>query len=185
MLDKFCSFLAYPAITSDSTYLLLKFIFTTNHLPPSGEMSQQNPYPDNLAYVPDLHQTPQCTVHVNAHHKIGPDCLSKFLFATPKPNIPIKFTKEDASITESHTCFCQTFLHTGEFHLPFMAFSFPPFILDLSCSLSSLLISQLVPKQSIQKAAAKIIPFMLLRPCQTFIFKSNPSSSVLSSEVFS
>lgn len=105
----------------------------------------------------------------------------KFLFAIPKPNTAIKFAKQDASITESHTCFCQTDLHIGEFRLlppPLL-----PFILDLSYSLSSLLISQLVPNQPIQKANAKIIPFMLLRPCQTFIFKSNPSSFASSSQL--
>lgn len=122
--------------------------------------------------------TMQCTVHVSVCHKIYPDYL-RFLFATPKPSILIKFTKQGADTAQSHACFCQVCLNISEFHLPFSL------ALDLSYSPSSLLISQLVPNQSIQKAAAKIIPFMLLRPCQTFIFKSNASSSASSSQLFS
>lgn len=41
---------------------IVKFIFTTNHLPSSGERSQQNPCPNNLSYVSDAHQPPQASV---------------------------------------------------------------------------------------------------------------------------
>lgn len=80
MLDIFWPFLAYPAITSDFMYWLLKFVFITNDLPPSGAMSQQSPYLENLPCIVDPHQT----VHVNMYHKICPDCLNEISVCHPQ-----------------------------------------------------------------------------------------------------
>lgn len=77
----------------------------------------------------------------------------KFLFATQTLGIPIKFTKQDAGMSESHAS-ARLFLHSGEFHLHFVVFSY--LILDLSYSLCTLLTSQLVPNHPIQKLLLKL-----------------------------
>lgn len=90
---------------------------------------------------------------VNGYHKILP-AWGKYLFAIQILGIPIKFTNQDAGMSKSHVCFCKTFLHSGKFHLPFVVFSY--LILDLSYSLCSLLISQLVLNHPIQKLLLKL-----------------------------